>query len=96
VASLFLFGDECMDYIEGFTKKYDRTLFPLKRKILRKSQKDIAELCDVSENTIARVEKGANRSETTIAMIGIALDVLADKKGKSEWFKRMEIGENDD
>lgn len=85
-----------MDYIQGFNKDYDYRLFPLKRKILRKSQKDIAKLCKVNENTIARIEKGENRSETTITMIGIALDILAEENGKEKWFKRMEIGENND
>ena len=62
-------------------KEYDTKLFKYQRRVLGVSMRKLADICRCDEKTIMNVENGTCGRETTIIIIGLALDGLAEEQG---------------
>lgn len=71
---------------------YDPKLFKKKRKILEISAEKLAEECKLTRMTINNVETGRTNNPSTILLIGLVLDVLADEAGMMDVFYEIEKG----
>ena len=72
---------------------YDPKLFRIKRNVLGLSQDQLAKECRVSRPTISMVERNQSLTPSTILLIGMVLDNIADEKGMLETFYAIEAGE---
>lgn len=71
-------------------KKYDPTLFRTKRILCGISQKELADICQISKPAVSHIECGRTPTGPSITLIGIALDMIALEKGLSELFAILE------
>ncbi len=69
---------------------YDPKLFRIKRHILGLSQEQLANKCRITRPTISTVERNKNLTPSTILLIGMVLDNIADEKGVLETFYALE------
>ena len=72
---------------------YDPKLFRIKRHVLGLSQGQLAKECRISRPTISMVERNQSLTPSTILLIGMVLDNIADEKGMLETFYALEAGE---
>lgn len=62
-------------------KEYDTKLFKFKRRVLGVSVRELADICKCDDKTILNIENGVPARETTIIVVGLALDGLAEEQG---------------
>ena len=73
-------------------KDYNPDIFRMKRKVLEISASKLAKICKVSRQTIHRIEREGNDygCESTILLIGLVLDKIAEERGLTSVFESME------
>lgn len=74
-------------------QEYDQSLFKQKRELLGLSIGDLAEACHLSKQTMYNLENNKKMSRSTILLIGLVLDILADDQGKLVDFYSLENSE---
>lgn len=70
--------------------EYDPLLFVAKRKILKLTREQLAKECKLTQMTIYNIETGKTHVPSTILLIGLVLDWLADEQGKLNEFYVLE------
>lgn len=73
--------------------EYDFKLFKKKRKVLGITALELAEQCKLTRQTIYNIETGRSDNQSTILLIGLVLDILADEAGMMDVFYEIEKGE---
>lgn len=73
--------------------EYDPKLFKKKREVLGINATELAEQCKLAFTTIYNVEAGRSTCQSTILLIGLVLDILADEAGMMDVFYEIEKGE---
>ena len=71
---------------------YNPKLFKKKRAILGIKASELAEQCKLTKATISNVETGRTNNPSTILLIGLVLDILADEAGMMDAFYEIEKG----
>lgn len=61
-------------------KKYDAKLFKYQRRVLGVSIRELADVCRCDVKTIMNAENGTCARESTIIVIGLALEGLAEEQ----------------
>ena len=57
---------------------YDPTLFKKKRETLGLTRKELASACNLSVQTLYNIEYGKRLHKSTILLVGLILDAIAD------------------
>ena len=57
---------------------YDQSLLRPKRILLSLSTGELSEHCGLTRQTIRNIEKGRSKNPSTILLIGLVLDILAE------------------
>jgi len=71
--------------------EYDPKLFKKKREILGLTQQQLGDECHLTRITIYNAEtRSANVAHSSILLIGLVLDWLADEQGKLDEFYILE------
>lgn len=70
--------------------EYDPKLFKKKRKILGLTRQQLADTCHLSRATIYNIESGRSQASSSILLIGLVLDWIADEQNKLEVFYILE------
>ena len=73
-------------------KDYDPKLFKIKRKVCQVSTNELADICHMTRQTICNVESGRSGNQSTIILIGLALDGLAEEQSIQHVFDAIEQG----
>lgn len=70
--------------------EYDSRLFKKKREILGLTRQQLGKECKLTQTTIYNVEIGITKKPSTVLLIGLVLDWLADEQGKLNEFYILE------
>ena len=72
-------------------KDYDTKLFKTKRLVCEVTLQELADICHTTRQTISNIETGkSHHYKTTETLIGLALDGLAEEKGLTALFDKLE------